>query len=71
MANKVYGGGQNQPKFLPALKRRIVEAWRSLDSKILRKAVHQMPLRAKKIVKREGSRVGSFKQHCKCQLCVE
>lgn len=71
VANKVYGGGQNQPKSLPALKRRIIEAWKSLDSKILRKAVHQIPIRAKEIVKRKGSRVGSFKQYCKCQLCVE
>ncbi|CAF0841086.1 unnamed protein product [Rotaria sordida] len=71
VANKVYGGGQKQPKSLPALKRRIIEAWKSLDSKILRKTVHQMPLRAKEIVKRKGGRFGSFKQHCKCQLCVE
>jgi hypothetical protein len=70
VANKVYGGGQNQPQSLAALKRRIIKAWKSLDSEILRKAVHQMPLRAKEIATRKGNRVGSFKQHCKYPLCV-
>ncbi|CAF2996548.1 unnamed protein product [Rotaria sp. Silwood2] len=71
VSNKVYSGGQKQPKSLPALKRRIIEGWKSLDSKILRKAVHQMPLRVKEIVNRKGDRAGSLRQHCKCQLCVE
>ncbi|CAF4144754.1 unnamed protein product, partial [Rotaria sp. Silwood2] len=71
ITNKVYGEGQDQPKALLELKRRIMKAWKSLDSKILRKAVHQMPLRMKEIVNKKGGRVTRFKQHCTCRLCVE
>ncbi len=71
VSNKVYGEGQNQPKSLQELKRRIIKAWNSLNSKILRKAVHQMPLIVNEIIKRKGGRVSRFKQHCECRLCVE
>jgi hypothetical protein len=71
VSNKVYGEGQNQPKSLLELKRRIIKAWNSLNSKILRKAVHQMPLIVNEIIKRKGGRVSRFKQHCECRLCVE
>ena len=71
VGSKVYGGGQKQPKSLPALKRRIIKAWKSLDPKILKTAVHRMQLRMKEIVNRKGNRIGSFKEHCECQSCVE
>ena len=53
MTNKVYGKAQNQPKPLPDLKRRITKAWKSLDSKLLRKAVHKMALRVKELVRKK------------------
>ena len=71
VANKVYGGGQKQPKSLPALKSRIIKAWKSLDAKTLTKVVHQMPLRLNEILNQKGGRIGSFKQHCECQSCAE
>ena len=71
MTNKVYEKGQNQLKSLPQLQRRITKAWKSLDSKLLRKPVHQMLLRAHEIVKKGGGRVSGFKQHCECRLRVE
>ena len=33
---------------------------------MLRKVVHQMPLRMKEII---GGRVANFEQHCQRQLC--
>lgn len=71
MTSKVYGQGQgqDQPESLEVLKKRIIKAWKSLDVKMLRKAVHQMPLRMKEIIKKNGCRVTYFKQHCECDLC--
>ena len=66
MTNKVYGERQKQAKSLSKLKRRFVKAWKLLDSKMLRKVVHQMPLRMKEII---GGRVANFEQHCQRQLC--
>ena len=71
MTNKVYGKGQNQPKSLSELKGRIIKAWKSLDSKLLRKTISQMLLSAKEIIKKGGGSVIGFKQHCECRLCVE
>ena len=71
MTYKVYGEGQDQPKTLPELKRRIEKAWKSLDKKMLRKAVHQMPLRLKEIIEKKGGRVTQFKKHCDCRFCNE
>jgi hypothetical protein len=56
---------------LPKLKRRIIKAWNSLNLKILKKTVHQMPLIVNEIINRKGGRVSRFKQHCECRLCVE
>ena len=61
MTYKVYGKGQGQPKTLEELKQRIVDSWKSLEVKMLRKAVHQMPLRMKQIVENKGARVVRFK----------
>ena len=69
MTYKVYGEGQSQPQTLPELKRRIIKSWKSLDQKMLQKAVHQMPLRMKEIIKNKGGRVIHFKQHCDCDDC--
>ncbi len=71
MTHKIYGQGQEPPTSLQELQKRIVKAWKSLDSKTLRKAVHQMPLRMKEIIKKKGGRVVNFKQHCQCPLCIE
>ncbi len=71
VSNKVYGEGHNQPKCLPELKRRVIKAWNLLNSKILRRAVHQMPLIVNEIIKRKGGRVSRFKQHGECRLSVE
>ena len=71
MTYQVYGKGRRQPKSLAELKRRILRSWKSLDVDMLRKAVHQMPLRMKEIVKRKGSRITQFNDHCDCKLCLK
>ena len=71
MTYKVYGQGQDQPKTLAELKKRIIKAWKSMETKMLRKAVHQMPLRMKQIVKNKGGRITQFKESCQCELCKE
>ena len=71
MTYKVYGQGQCQPKTLEELKQRIINEWGKLEVKMLRKAVHQMPLRMKKIVQNKGGRVVYFKEHCECDDCNE
>ena len=42
-----------------------------METKMLRKAVHQMPLRMKQIVKNKGGRITQFKESCQCELCKE
>jgi transposase len=71
MTYKVYGDGKSQPKTLDELRKRINIAWKSLDKKILQKAIHQMPLRMKEIVKKKGCRVTHFKLHCECESCIQ
>lgn len=71
MTYKVYGQGQGQPKSLDELKKRIIKGWKSLEVKMLRKAVHQMPLRMKEIIEKKGGRVTQFKESCDCELCHE
>ena len=64
MTYKVYGGGQKQPKSLKELETRIKKAWKTLDAKMLRRAVHQMKLRMREIVFKKGEKLTYFKQHC-------
>ena len=71
MTGKVYGNGQSQPKTLTELKKRIIKAWKSLEVKMLRKAVHQMPLRMKEIIRKKGGRVTYFKKTCECESCQQ
>jgi hypothetical protein len=71
MTYKVYGDGQGQPATLDELMERIITAWKSLNVKMLRKCVHQMPLRMKQIIKNKGGRIVYFKQHCECDDCKE
>ena len=54
MIYKMYAEGHNQPKSLSELKNRIKKAWKSLDAKLLKRAVHQMPLRMKEIIFKKG-----------------
>ena len=70
MTYKVYGGGQKQPKSLKELETRIKKAWKTLDAKMLRRAVHQMKLRMREIVFKKGEKLTYFKQHCQCDDCT-
>ena len=60
MTYKVYGHGQNQPKTLDELTRRIEKAWRELDQKMLQRAVHQMKLRMAEVVWKKGEKLKNF-----------
>ncbi len=64
MTAKVYARGQ--PADVKELKRRIRKAWREIKKSTLKKLVHQMPLRMKKIVEINGEKLINFKQHCEC-----